>query len=589
MAERSIAKRVAAGCVTTLLAGSIVHVGTSQALTTATPRRAHLPSALVERLATGNGSDDITVVVHLREQASLKNSRRGNREERQRAVVRELRDTAARAQAPVRRVLDTRRWQGRVREYTPLWASDAIVVTASPDVIAELASRPDVESITPDAIDVVPAGTPVAPPEPNIEQINATPLWAQGLDGTGVLVASLDSGVDTTSPDLSAGYRGGTNSWYDPYGQHPDTPFDASGHGTATMGVMVGGGAGGTTVGVAPGASWIAAKIFDDSGTATSSAIHLAMQWVLDPDGDPSTADAPAVVNNSWSFGTPGCNLEFQADLQALRAAGIVPVFAAGNYGSGGATSVSPANYPEAVSVGAVDSQDRIWSGSSRGPSACDGSSVYPDVVAPGVNVWTTDRFGLYGYWTGTSIAAPAVSGAIALLLSDTSASVSAPDAALLDTAVDIGATGPDNVFGTGRIDVAAALTAATTPTTTTTSSSTTTTSTTTTTLPPPTTTSTTSTTTTTSTTSTTSTTTTTTAMPSDTAGPLSSGLSLTPNPTNGSVDVALHATGSDVTTGGSNVVSRVLFDRCWCACGHDAGPGGGDDESGCDDSPVDG
>ena len=60
-------------------------------------------------------------------------------------------------------------------------------------------------------------------------------------------------------------------------------------------------------------------------------------------------------MNNSWAYGPPGCNLEFQADLQALRSAGIVPVFAAGNYGPGSQTSVSPANYPEALSVGAVD------------------------------------------------------------------------------------------------------------------------------------------------------------------------------------------------------------------------------------------
>ena len=140
----------------------------------------------------------------------------------------------------------------------------------------------------------------------------------------------------------------------------------------------------------------------------------MAMQWVLDPDGDPATADAPSIVNNSWSFGTPGCNPEFRGDLQAMRAAGIVPVFAAGNFGPGTSTSVSPANYPEAVAVGAIDSSNRIWSGSSRGPSACgEAPTAYPDVVAPGVNVWTTDLHGLYSYWSGTSIAAPAVSGAM--------------------------------------------------------------------------------------------------------------------------------------------------------------------------------
>ena len=82
---------------------------------------------------------------------------------------------------------------------------------------------------------------------------------------------------------------------------------------------------------------------------------------MLDPDHDPTTDDAPQVVNGSWSIGAgPGCDLSFQPDVQALRAAGILPVFAAGNYGPGGATSVSPANYPESLSVGAVSGADLV-------------------------------------------------------------------------------------------------------------------------------------------------------------------------------------------------------------------------------------
>ena len=75
--------------------------------------------------------------------------------------------------------------------------------------------------------------------------------------------------------------------WYDPYGQHPSTPIDVSGHGTMTMGVMVGGDVGGTAVGVAPDARWIAVKMFNDQGYATMSAIHLSFQWLLDPDRNP--------------------------------------------------------------------------------------------------------------------------------------------------------------------------------------------------------------------------------------------------------------------------------------------------------------
>ena len=494
MTKVTVTRRIVAGAVAATLALSLANSASAE-------RSAHSGS-----MGRANGytrADEVTVIVRLRDQASLTTaSRQRTRPERQRAVVRALRDTATRAQGPVRRVLDDHRAHGRVRSYTPLWAVDALVVTATPDVIAELAARPDVASVSSDAIAVVPAGFPVAPPEPHITQIDVPALWSLGFDGAGVTVASLDTGVDASHPDLAANFRGGTNSWFDPFGQHPATPFDASGHGTATMGLIAGGGTGGTTVGVAPGSTWIAARIFDDAGNSTASAIHQAMQWVLDPDGDPATADAPSIVNNSWTFATPGCNLEFQADLQALRAAGIAPVFAAGNYGSGASTSASPANYPEAISVGAVDSRRRIWSGSSRGPTTCGGPSrTYPDVVAPGVNSYSTDRYGLYSYWTGTSMAAPEVSGALAVMLSSQQATEPASEAALLSTAVDIGAAGPDNVFGRGLVDVAAAYatlaepppttttTTTTEPTTTTTEPTTTTTQPTTTTTQPTTTT----------------------------------------------------------------------------------------------------
>ena len=114
----------------------------------------------------------------------------------------------------------------------------------------------------------------------------------------------------------------------------------------------------GSQVGTAPGASWIAARVFDDAGASTLSGLHAAFQWLLDPDGDPATDDAPDVVNASWVLGSaPSCNLALQPDVQALRAAGILPVFAAGNFGSGASSSASPANYPESCSVGAVRQQ----------------------------------------------------------------------------------------------------------------------------------------------------------------------------------------------------------------------------------------
>ncbi|MEW6401885.1 MAG: S8 family serine peptidase, partial [Chloroflexota bacterium] len=171
------------------------------------------------------------------------------------------------------------------------------------------------------------------------------------------------------------------------------------------------------------------------------------------------TADAPHVVNNSWAFGAPGCNLEFEPDLQALRAAGILPVFAAGNSGPNAGTSHSPANNPSAFAVGAINNSSLIYGLSSRGPTDCGASTgVFPELVAPGVNINTTDLGGFYTTSSGTSLAAPHVSGGLALLLSAyPNISAAHQQDALLASAVDLDTVGPDDTYGYGRLDLMAA------------------------------------------------------------------------------------------------------------------------------------
>ncbi len=393
----------------------------------------------------------------LRNRAELSTVGGATRAARISGTVNALKAEAHESQTQLRDWLRVRTVGGDVAEFTPLWVTNAISVTGTADVINELAARPEVASIGPDALSLLPA---LATPEPNLAAVSAPALWDRSLTGQGVVVASLDSGVDVSHPDLVGSWRGGTNSWYDPYGEHPGTPTDMSGHGTATMGVVVGGHSGGTSIGMAPGATWVAARVFDDGGASTTTAVHLAFEWLLDPDGDPSTNDAPNVVNGSWSIGSgPGCDLRFQPDLQALRSAGIVPVFSAGNYGPGASTSASPANYPEALSVGAVSNQDLVYGSSSRGPTTCGGrTEVFPDLTAPGVDVTTADRYGLYQSVSGTSISAPHVTGALALLLSASPGL--APDLqqrAVTESALDLGVAGPDTTYGNGRVDVLAA------------------------------------------------------------------------------------------------------------------------------------
>jgi subtilisin family serine protease len=393
----------------------------------------------------------LTVIVTMAGQADLSQIPGASRPARLQGVIRALQAKADASQRQIINRLSFKRSQGLVDQVTPLWVFNGLSVTATSAVIEELAARADVARITPDAIDIVPAA-----PEPNLSVINAPALWSLDYQGQGIVVANMDSGVDLYHPDLSGRWRGGGNSWFDPYGQHPTTPIDLSGHGTWTMGIMVGGSAGGTAIGVAPQAQWIAVKIFNDAGGSTASAIHQGFQWLLDPDGDPETPDAPHVVTNSWSLLNPGCDLTFEADMQSLRAAGILPVFAAGNYGPGSDSSRSPANNPSAFAVGATYDNDAIYGLSSRGPGC--GGSIFPDLVAPGIGIHTTDLYGFYADATGTSMAAPHVSGGLALLLSAFPGATAADqEAALRNSAFDLGSAGPDNDYGYGRLDLQAA------------------------------------------------------------------------------------------------------------------------------------
>jgi serine protease AprX len=298
----------------------------------------------------------------------------------------------------------------------------------------------------------------------NIDETRAPDLWGLGYYGTGVVVASMDTGVDALHANIAPQYRGGTNSWFDPHGQHP-TPYDADGHGTMVTGLMIGTNAGGVNLGMAPDARWIAVKLFNDAGSSDLAKIHQGFQWLLDPNKNGLPEDAPHIVNNSWALlGTEGkCLGEFATDITALRSAGIAVVFSAGNSGPESNTSLDPANDPGSFSVGAIDSSLLVPDFSSRGPSACDGD-IYPRLAAPGKDVITA---GLtlggaypytYVYGTGTSFAAPHVAGALAILKGAfPEKGFPELEAALMGGALDIGALGLDNVSGAGVLDMVSA------------------------------------------------------------------------------------------------------------------------------------
>jgi subtilisin family serine protease len=386
---------------------------------------------------------------------------RGQRHARVQAVVDALRDHASRHQGAVRALLASEQAQGNVRRVVPFWVFNGLAVTATEPVIRRLAARADVFEVRPDAVIPAPPGVePSATPAPaasgsvwNLDKIRAPEVWALDPAYTGVdqVIGSFDTGVDLSHPDLRDRYRGNHFiSWFDPYFQHA-TPFDFNGHGTHTTGTAVGGDASGVNIGVAPGARWIAAKAWDDSGLGLASAFHEIFQWFLAPGGNP--ANAPDVVNSSWAFALGGCIGEFTADILAFRAAGIFPSFAAGNNGPGDGSVRSPGASSDAFAAGATDSEDQVAAFSARGPSPC-GGPVKPDLSAPGVAVISAYPGG-YLSANGTSMAAPHVSGAVAVLRSiDPALTVDELETLLVLGAVDLGAAGPDNSFGHGRLDL---------------------------------------------------------------------------------------------------------------------------------------
>ncbi|UCE42255.1 MAG: S8 family serine peptidase, partial [Candidatus Aminicenantes bacterium] len=414
----------------------------------------------LQKLAPG---EKLAVIVELQEQAKLYSvlSRLPDRTRRQRmqAVVQALRDVADRRQGSLRTFLKAQKKRGAVKRIIPFWIFNGMAVTATEPLIRQLAARPEVWEVRLDSIIPLPSPFPAGPNEPspphewNIELIRAPEVWALDPDynGAGSIVGIFDTGVDLTHPDLFSRYRGDHQiSWFDPYDEHA-VPYDPHGHGTHTAGTAVGGNAGGSSIGVAPGATWIAAKAWNDDGIATASAIHQIFEWFLAPGGNPDYA--PDVVNNSWSFTQSGCETEFLADIQAWRAADIFPAFAAGNNGPYPESVRSPGAYPISFAVGATDLFDEIALFSGRGVSPCDGS-IKPDMSAPGEGILSAYPLG-YATMSGTSMATPHIAGAVAVLRSiDPALTVDHLETALTAGAKDLAEPGLDNDSGAGRLDL---------------------------------------------------------------------------------------------------------------------------------------
>ncbi len=284
--------------------------------------------------------------------------------------------------------------------------------------------------------------------------VGARDVQDLGYDGTGISIAIVDTGIDKNHPDLDdLDNNPATNDPkviaeasfvdFDNDGVNDTGPEDWYGHGTHVAGIAA---ANGLLVGMAPGASLMNARVLDNNGGAEWSWIMKGIDW--------SATQGADIISMSLGgfFGDVIPMMNSAAD--AAYESGSLVVVSAGNSGSEDGTISSPGMSSRALTVGATDIYNDVIGFSSRGPSIT--GIVDPDIVAPGVDIFSTFPNGGYGVASGTSMSAPAISGIAALLMEATSENNDAVRAAMMATADDLGRE--VNTQGSGQVNALAAL-----------------------------------------------------------------------------------------------------------------------------------
>jgi serine protease AprX len=338
-----------------------------------------------------------------------------------------------------------------VEGFTSIWVVNAVALKADAYAIQAIANQPNIEKILLDEpVPMLLEGD--AELTWGLQKINAPGAW-QYYDGKGVTVAVIDTGVNEHT-DLKVRIVDGKN-----YIDATKPPRDDHSHGTHCSGTVAGDGKKGLKTGVAPKATIMAVKVLSSSGSGAWSNLWLGIEEII---------GSKATVISMSLGGFPDQTTRDRLRLACKNAidAGIIPVIAAGNSGSGASTIAAPGDVPEVITVGATDSNDAIAYFSSRGPTKAwgtEGTFVKPDVSAPGVDVEScSHNSDTYTKMSGTSMATPHVAGLTALMLQAKPELTAAQVKQIMEqTATDLGAAGKDNTFGAGRINADKAVLAA--------------------------------------------------------------------------------------------------------------------------------
>ncbi|OQR90387.1 serine protease family S08A [Thraustotheca clavata] len=319
----------------------------------------------------------------------------------------------------------------REQSVTTSWIANAIICKGCPqDLVQKVSALKSVVSVSKLPVVEVPStfmgetsGQKEGTNEWGVETVGAPKVWPY-YNGKGATVGSIDTGAYYKHEAIAANFRA-EKGWFDAFNKSIASPDDIDGHGTHTIGTMVGN----NGIGVAPGAQWISCRgLMNGKGSAeTLLACAEFMLCPTDVDGkNPDCKKAPNVINNSW--GGSSNDLWFKSAAAAWIKAGIIPVFSNGNSGPACATVGNPGFLPNVISVGALgswttDSPVDLAFFSSKGPAVFMGRNgkpyavVKPDIAAPGF--FTRSAYippAQYANMAGTSMAAPHVAGVVALL-----------------------------------------------------------------------------------------------------------------------------------------------------------------------------
>lgn len=410
-----------------------------------------ISAPLSGKIAEASDTEKIPIIIQLRNQDIPFNTEQG-------------RSKIDNEQKNIMSFLNKEKARNKAQKIKPTHIVNAIATKVTPEIIDSLAEMPEVSkieldevvSVSREKVSLSKTVNPSCSKHNNswgIDKIEAPEVWKRGITGKGIIVAVVDSGIDATHPDLD-------DLDDNPYTKDPKVvgwinyingskyPYDDFGHGTQIAGTISGTGAGGVNTGVAPGSKLIVAKVLDQDGFGYRSDVILAFEWAVN--------NGASIINFSGGVGSH--NSSFTMVIDKVVAAGVIPVVSAGNRGPDSSSITCPGDEFNSTTVGATDSSDLIDDFSSRGPVNLNKEQyIKPDVSAPGADITSTVPFengNAYDEVSGTSVAAPHVSGTVALMLEKNPTLKPSRIKNILEiTAVDLGPAGRDNEYGAGRIN----------------------------------------------------------------------------------------------------------------------------------------